>query len=385
MRDGPRFTAPPGARAHTIGGCSAPAALNFGPLTGEADSVAIMDKALELGINFFDTANVYGGKTGEGITEQIVGRWLGQGGRRRERIVLATKVFGRMEAGPNDRGLSAYQIKRACDEGLRRRQTDHLDLFQMHHIDRDTPWEEIWQAMEQHVRQGKVLYIGSSNFAAWNIAQANGVAAQRHFRGLVSEQSIYNLNVRTIELEVIPVCAALGVALIPWSPLDHGLLGSVLGKVTEGRRAAPNVQKAAEKHRPQREAYDDFCRQMGARPADVAVARLPHNPVVTSPIIGPRTMEQLTGSLRALAITLTPETLAKLNEIWPGPRGAGAGGICLVSAPAAATPAEDRRAAQREQRNSHTSHPQYVLVLHGDSWPAVRTRRLNRPRSPVRA
>jgi aryl-alcohol dehydrogenase-like predicted oxidoreductase len=295
--------------------------MNFGPLTGEADSFAIMDKALELGINFYDTANVYGAKTGEGITEQIVGRWLGQGGRRREHIVLATKVFGRMGAGPNDRGLSAYHIKRACDESLRRLQTDHIDLFQMHHIDRDTPWEEIWQALEELVRQGKVLYVGSSNFAAWNIAQANGLAAQRHLMGLVSEQSIYNLNVRTIELEVVPVCAALGVALIPWSPLDRGLLGGILGKAAEGRRAAPNVQKAVEKHRPQLEAYEHFCRQLGEEPADVAVAWLLHNPVVTSPIIGPRTMDQLTGSLRALAVKLTPEALATLNEIWPGPGG----------------------------------------------------------------
>jgi aryl-alcohol dehydrogenase-like predicted oxidoreductase len=295
--------------------------MNLGPLTTEEDSFAIMDKALELGINFVDTANVYGRKRGEGITEQIVGRWLGQGGRRREQIVLATKVFGRMGDGPNDRGLSAYQIRRACEESLRRLQTDHIDLFQMHHIDRDTPWEESWQAMEQLIRQGKVLYIGSSNFAAWNIAQANGIAAQRHLMGLVSEQSIYNLRVRTIELEVIPVCAALGVALIPWGPLDGGLLGGILGEVAAGRRAAPNVQSAVEKHRTQLEASENLCRQLGERPADLAVAWLVQNPVVASPIIGPRTIEQLTGILRALDLNLTPDVLAKLDEIWPGPGG----------------------------------------------------------------
>jgi len=295
--------------------------MNFGRLTGEADSHLIMDKALDLGINFFDTANVYGGQSGAGITEQIVGRWLNQGGRRRDRIVLATKVFGRMGDGPNDRGLSAYHIKRACDGSLRRLQTDHIDLFQMHHIDRDTPWEEIWQAMEQLVREGKVLYVGSSNFAAWNIAQANGVAAQRHFMGLVSEQSIYNLRVRTIELEVIPVCTALGVALIPWSPLDGGLLAGILDNNGAGRRTAPNLQKAVENRRPQLEAYERLCREVGEQPADVAVAWLLHNPAVTSPIIGPRTMDQLAGSVRALTVTLAPETLATLDAIWPGPGG----------------------------------------------------------------
>lgn len=295
--------------------------MNFGPLTSEADSFAIMDKALEIGINFFDTANVYGWKTGEGITEQIVGRWLAQGGGRRERVVLATKVYGRMGDGPNDRGLCAYHITRACDESLRRLQTDHIDLYQMHHIDRGTPWEEIWQAMEQLVREGKVLYVGSSNFAAWNIAQANGLAAQRHFMGLVSEQSLYHLNARTIELEVIPACAALGLGLIPWSPLGGGLLGGILRKISEGRRASERIQKAVATLRPQLEAYENFCRDMGEQPADIAVAWLLHHPVVTAPIIGPRTMEQFTGSMRALEIKLGPDALAKLDKIWPGPGG----------------------------------------------------------------
>jgi aryl-alcohol dehydrogenase-like predicted oxidoreductase len=295
--------------------------MNFGPLTSEPDSFAIMDKALELGINFFDTANVYGWKTGEGITEQIVGRWLAQGGGRRERIVLATKVFGRMGDRPNERGLSAYHIKRACEESLRRLQTDHVDLYQMHHIDRDTPWEEVWQAMEQLVREGKILYVGSSNFAAWHIAQANGVAAQRHFLGLVSEQSLYNLNARTVELEVLPACKALGLALIPWSPLAGGLLGGILRKVSEGRRASERIQKALEKQRAQLQAYESFCTELGAHPADVAVAWLLHNPAVTAPILGPRTLEQFTSSLRALEIKFADDALAKLDQIWPGPGG----------------------------------------------------------------
>jgi aryl-alcohol dehydrogenase-like predicted oxidoreductase len=295
--------------------------MNFGPLTGESDSHAIMDKAVDVGINFFDTANVYGWKTGEGVTEQIVGRWLARDGGRRERIVLATKVFGRMGDGPNDRGLSAYHIKRACEGSLRRLQTDRIDLYQMHHIDRDAPWEEIWQAMEQLVREGKILYAGSSNFAAWNIAQANCLAAQRHFLGLISEQSLYNLNARTIELEVIPACQAFGLGLIPWSPLGGGLLGGILRKIAAGRRASERIQKALEQQRPKLEAYEALCRELGEQPADVAVAWLLHNPAVTAPIIGPRTMEQLTGSLRALEIKLSADALAKLDQIFPGPGG----------------------------------------------------------------
>ncbi len=295
--------------------------MNFGPLTTESDSFAIMDKALEVEINFFDTANVYGWKTGEGVTEQIIGRWLAQGGGRRERIILATKVYGRMGDWPNERGLSAYHIRRACDESLRRLHTDHIDLYQMHHIDRDVPWDEVWQAMEQLVAAGKVLYVGSSNFAGWHITQANCAAAQRHLMGVVSEQSLYNLNARTIELEVIPACAALGVGLIPWSPLSGGLLGGILQKITQGRRASERIQKTLEKKRPQIEAYENFCRELGEQPADVAVAWLLHNPVVTAPIVGPRTMAQFTGSLRALEIKLSPDALAKLDKIWPGPGG----------------------------------------------------------------
>ena len=294
--------------------------MNFGPLTSEADSFAIMDRACELGINFFDTANVYGWRTGEGVTEQIVGRWLAQGGGRREKIVLATKVYGKMGEGPNDRGLSAWHIRRACDESLRRLRTDRIDLYQMHHIDRDAPWDEVWQAMEQLVLQGKVIYVGSSNFAGWQIAQASGAAGARHILGLVSEQSLYNLSARAIELEVIPACRAHGVGVIPWSPLAGGLLASG-GTPTEGRRASDRQRKNAEKYRPQLEAYEALCREIGGSPADVALAWLLRNPAVTAPIVGPRTMEQLTGSIRALDVTLTADHLARLDRIWPGPGG----------------------------------------------------------------
>jgi len=246
--------------------------MNFGPLTAEADSFAIMDEALELGLNFFDTANVYGWKMGEGITEQIVGRWFAQGGRRREKVVLATKVYGRMSTWPNDSRLSAYHIRRACEESLRRLRTDHIDLYQMHHIDRDSPWEEIWQALEQLVREGKVLYVGSSNFAGWHIAQAQGAAAARRFMGLVCEQSLYNLKDRMIELEVIPACRAYGLGLIPYSPLAGGLLGGALKKIAEGRRADKETQQEIKKHEGKLKAYEALCRKLGEKPAEVALA-----------------------------------------------------------------------------------------------------------------
>jgi aryl-alcohol dehydrogenase-like predicted oxidoreductase len=295
--------------------------MNFGPFADERESFAIMDKALELGINFFDTANVYGWKLGEGVTEKIIGSWLAQGQGRREQIVLATKVYGKMGEGPNDQRLSAYHIRRACDESLRRLRTDRIDLYQMHHVDLQTPWEEIWQAMEQLIQAGKVLYVGSSNFAAWHIVRANAVAAERHLLGIVSEQSLYNLKVRTVELEVIPMCQALGVGLLPWSPLAGGLLAGALQEANEGRRAREDLKKALNKHRAQVEQYEAFCRELGEPPAAVALAWLLHNPAVTSPILGPRTVEQVVSATRALEIKLTAEQMAKLDQIWPGPGG----------------------------------------------------------------
>ncbi|HUK57210.1 MAG TPA: aldo/keto reductase [Nitrospiria bacterium] len=295
--------------------------MNFGPETSEKESHAIMDETLALGINFFDTANVYGWKKGEGWTEQIIGRWLAQGGGRREAIVLATKVYGRMGDRPNERALSAYHIRRACEESLRRLRTDHIDLYQMHHIDRDTPWEEIWQAMEHLVHEGKVIYIGSSNFSGWQIATANQTAARRNFMGLVSEQSIYNLQNRMIELEVIPACREYGLGLIPWSPLAGGLLGGALKKTAKGRRTDSETQALAEKHRPQIERYEAFCKKIGEPPAVVALAWLLANPFVTAPIIGPRTMDQLKSSLRALEVRLDEMSMKELDTIWAGPGG----------------------------------------------------------------
>lgn len=295
--------------------------MNFGPKTTEEVSFAIMDKAHDLGLNFFDTANVYGWKTGEGWTEQIIGRWLAQGGGRREKTVLATKVYGKMGEWPNQSRLSALSIRQGVESSLKRLQTDYIDLYQMHHVDRDTPWEEIWQAMEVLVRQGKILYVGSSNFAGWHIAKANEIAKSRHFLGLVSEQCLYNLKARTAEMDVIPACRDYGLGVIPWSPLASGLLAGALGKEQSGRRAEEGVSKEIEKYAKQLSQYEEFCKQLGEKPADVALAWLQANPVVTAPIIGPRTLEQLTESLRALEIKLDKEQMEKLDEIWPGPGG----------------------------------------------------------------
>jgi aryl-alcohol dehydrogenase-like predicted oxidoreductase len=305
--------------------------MNFGPLTPPADAHAIMDHAHELGINFFDTANRYGGafsppgqvagnsEAHVGWTEEIIGEWFAQGGERRERTVLATKVYGAMGEWPNEGKLSALSIRRACDASLRRLRTDYIDLYQMHHIDRDTPWDEIWQAMEILVAQGKILYAGSSNFAGWHIAQANDTAAARGFLGLVSEQSLYNLLVREIELEVLPAAREYGVGIIPWSPLQGGLLGGALKKEIEGRRRqAGRAQEALRANRDKIGAYEDLCDSLGEQPANVALAWLLHQEGVTAPIIGPRTIEQLDEMQRAVKLTLSQEILEQLNAIFPG-------------------------------------------------------------------
>lgn len=294
--------------------------MNFGPQTSEPDSHAIMDRALGTGVIFFDTANRYGRDISMGYTEEIIGRWLAKGGRR-EQIVLATKVYGPMGEGVNDRGVSAYHIRKACEASLRRLQTDHIDLYQMHHIERSTPWEEIWQAMEQLVREGKVLYVGSSNFAAWHIVRANEIAARRNFLGLVSEQSRYNLTVRTIELELLPACRAYGVGVIPYSPLGGGLLGGVLSQPQEGRRSSEQMQARVAKYRQQIEQYEALCADLGEAPANVALAWTLHQPGITAPIIGPRTLDQFNESLRAVEVELSADVLQKLDAIWPGPGG----------------------------------------------------------------
>lgn len=302
--------------------------MNFGWHTSEDDSIKIMDRALELGINFFDTADVYGWSVEHGHTEEIIGRWLAQGGGRRDAVVLATKVYNPVdrktnlpEVNSDGRSLSAYKIRKHCEGSLKRLQTDRIDLYQMHHIDRDCPWEETWQSFDALIKQGKVVYVGSSNFAGWDIATACQEASKRGMMGLVSEQSVYNLDNRMVELEVIPACRHYGLGLIPWSPLAGGLLGGALEKHMAGRRSDKSQTEQLEKKRDQVEKYEALCRTIGHPPGEVALAWLLHNPVVTAPIIGPRTIEQLESAVRAASIQLDDEVIKKLDEIFPGPGG----------------------------------------------------------------
>jgi len=316
--------------------------MNFGPRTPEEESHRIMDRALDLGINFFDTADRYGGNIELGFTESIIGRWLSKSGNR-DRIVLATKFFGAMGDGANDGGNGVYHMRAAAEASLKRLQTDRIDLYQMHHIDRNrpnpalveshmggdpanlvvpshlrrtTPWEEIWQGYRQLIDSGKVLYAGSSNFAAWNIAQANERAEARNMLGLVSEQSKYSLMTRDVELEVVPACRDYGVGILPWSPLAGGALAADLHSSGDGRRTDQKFDKSTQERR---ERYASLCGRIGEEPPVVALAWLLHNPVVTAPIIGPRTMEQLESAVRAVDVNLDESTLEEIDAIFPGP------------------------------------------------------------------
>lgn len=295
--------------------------MNFGPVTPEEEAHQVLDRALDLGVNVVDTANVYGWGENKGRTEEIIGAWFAQGGGRRDRTVLATKLYGAMSDWPNDTYLSARNIRHACDASLRRLRTDHVDLYQMHHVDRSTPWDEIWQAMETLVTQGKVIYVGSSNFAGWHLAQAQETARARRFTGLVSEQSLYNLAERRLELEVLPAARAYGLGLIAWSPLHGGVLGGVLAKEHRGRSATGRAADYLASHREQVQAYEALCTELGAPPAQVALAWLLHQPGVTAPIVGPRTVGQLDDAVGALDVALDAEALARLDELFPGPGG----------------------------------------------------------------
>ncbi|MGH8823510.1 MAG: aldo/keto reductase [Jiangellaceae bacterium] len=293
--------------------------MNFGPVTPEDEAQTICDVALDRGINVFDTANTYGWGENKGLTEEILGRWFAQGGGRREKVVLATKLYGAMSDWPNDGRLSARNIRHACESSLQRLQTDYLDLYQMHHVDRGTPWDEIWQAMETLVGQGKVLYVGSSNFAGWHIAQAQEAARARHFQGLVCEQALYNLAQRSAELEVLPAAQAYGIGMIPWSPLHGGALGGILAKEHRGRSAEGRAADYLAVNRHRLEAYEQLCRGLDTDPGTVALAWLLHQEGVTAPIVGPRTVAQLESVLPAVSLSLDDPTLERLDEIFPGP------------------------------------------------------------------
>jgi aryl-alcohol dehydrogenase-like predicted oxidoreductase len=302
--------------------------MNFGPQTDEADSHAIMDAALAAGINYFDTANVYGWGENKGRTEEIIGTWFAKGGDRRDKTVLATKVNGYMgteeSPWPNHDKLSALNIRRAVEASLKRLGTDYIDVYQFHHVDRATPWEEIWQAIDVLVQQGKILYAGSSNFAGWHIAQANEAAARRGSLGLITEQCLYNLAERRAEMEVIPAAQHYGLGVIPWSPLHGGLLGGALRKQREGGGSRSTSGRSADslqdgKQRDQIQAYEDLCDKHDLQPGDVGLAWLLTRPGVTGPIVGPRTQDQLDSALRAVDLKLSEEFLTALDEIFPGP------------------------------------------------------------------
>ena len=297
--------------------------MNFGAITAPQDAHVIMDRAIEAGVNFWDTSNTYGRPRAEGVTEQVLGDWFAARPGRRDQVVLATKLYGGKGEWPNDSKLSAVHIRQACEASLRRLGTDHIDLYQMHHVDRQTPWEEIWEAMGVLRAQGKVIYFGSSNFAGWHLAQAQETARAAGMLGLVSEQSLYNLAARTVELEVLPACQGYGLGVLPWSPLHGGLLGGILRQETEhGRRGAGRAAEALPRLRAQVEAYERFCADLGERPALVALAWLLHQPAVTAPIVGPRTQGQLDEALGALHVQLDGAALARLDAIFPGPGGA---------------------------------------------------------------
>nr|WP_281378883.1 aldo/keto reductase [Paenibacillus phyllosphaerae] len=297
--------------------------MNFGVDTDEQEAFRIMDAALDAGINFFDTANIYGWGENAGRTEEIIGRWFAQGGGRREKTVLATKFYGDMSDpadGPNrDGGLSSYKLRRHLEGSLRRLQTDHIELYQMHHVDRNVSWAELWGGFETAVTQGKIGYVGSSNFAGWDLAVAQGEAKARGFLGLVSEQHKYNLLCRLPELEVLPAAQGLGIGVIPWSPLDGGLLAGNASRGGAGKRSARSERY--EKHLPQLEAFGALCDELGEREDTVALAWLLANPAVTAPIIGVRTLEQFERSLRAVELGLDEGTLKRIDEIFPGPGG----------------------------------------------------------------
>lgn len=298
--------------------------MNFGVSTDEKEPFRIMDMALDCGINFFDTADIYGWGENAGTTERIMGRWFAQGGNRRERTVLATKFHEDIcdkNDGPNTvKGLSAFKLRRHLDGSLKRLQTDHIELYYMHHIDRNVGWEEIWGAYEVQVNAGKIGYAASSNFAGWDLAVAQAAARQRHFLGIIAEQHKYNLNCRLPELEVIPSAMHHGIGIVPWAPLDGGFLSSNALKNPENGRTG-GMKNLDEKRRQQLSDYAALCRDLGLNQNIVAIAWLLHNPAVSSAVIGPRTLEQMDDMIKAVGAALDEAALKRLDEIFPGPGG----------------------------------------------------------------
>lgn len=314
--------------------------VNIGGRVDERQAHRLLDHAVACGLNLVDTANIYGWRVYKGYTEEVIGRWLAMAPARRDDVLLATKVGNPMAGGPNDGGLSARHIVAACEASLRRLGTDRIDLYQMHRVDPTVGWDELWQAMQLLTTQGKVRYVGSSNFAGWHLVAAQAAAADRDLEGLVSEQCLYNLVSREAELEVLPAARACGMGVLVWSPLHGGLLSGVLGKAAEGTavKSAQGRAAAALAAQPERIArYERFCAEVGRDPAEVGLAWVLSRPEVTAAVIGPRLPTHVDGAMRALATPLSGEELAHLEALFPA---VGAGG----PAPTAWTADPARRA-----------------------------------------
>ena len=293
--------------------------MNFGSGTSKEESFKIMDAALDAGINFFDTANNYGFLTNDqGITEKVIGEWFAQGGGRREKVVLATKAHEDMfdpNDGPNSApGLSTYKIRRHFEASLKRLQTDHVELFYMHHIDRSVEPAEMWASFERLFNQGLIDYVGTSNFPAWQLARYQGEAKMRNFIGTVVEQDKYNLMERRPEMELLPAVEGLGLGFTPWSPMNGGLLAGEAGRNDPLKRGGLNAQTTK-----QIEAYSKLCKEAGIKEAHMALAWLLADERVTAPMVGSGSLEQLEDVLKAVEIELTGDILDELDKIFPGP------------------------------------------------------------------
>lgn len=295
-------------------------AMMFGGPTEPAESAKIIDAALDRGINFVDTANVYS----RGRSEEVVGEAFRANGRR-DRVVLATKVHGRMDdEDPNAEGNSRRHIVQQCEASLRRLGTDWIDLYQIHRPDSSIPIDETLRALDDLVRAGKIRYIGFSTYAAWQVVESIWVAKELGLHRVVCEQPPYHLLDRRIERELVPVARTYGLALIPWSPLASGFL---TGKYRRGE-ALPADSRLGRQQGPGSRSYPDaafdvldvvesLSKEKGCTPSQLAVAWCAAQPAVTSPIIGPRTMEQLEDNLGALDVEVTDADRSRLDEVAP--------------------------------------------------------------------
>lgn len=295
--------------------------MNFGGATPEVDARQIINRALDGGINFIDTADVYN----EGESERVVGKVLQENGQR-ENVILATKVFNPVGEGPNDWNLSRYHIVKACEDSLRRLQTDRIDLYQLHRPSPDIPQEETLRALDDLVQAGKVLYIGSSTFPSWMIMEGLAISERYGWSRYVSEQPPYNLLERRIENEIIPLAQKYNLAILPWSPLAMGMLA---GRYLPGDEA-PSDSRLAENRNFMDERDNPTARQLGARMLELARERgvtasqlallwCKDQPGVTSPIVGPRTLAHLEDALPVLEMSLADEDRPIFDDLFhPG-------------------------------------------------------------------